>query len=469
MRSTFLGLETARKGLTVSQKGLDVTGQNITNANTEGYTRQRIDVVSVSSNIDARYRTTQAGMSGQGVLVSDVSQIRNLQLDGRYRSELAEQHYYSKTRTILDDLEGVLNEMEGGIKPGLQDLVSSLQDFSMNPNQAVNANIVLSKAKSVIQMFNQYAEALNGLRAQSISDLSVDVNDVNTTLSKIQGLNDSISKAFLEGKQNSVNELMDQRNLLVDHLAQFGNIKVTAQSDGKIQIHMHDQLILDGDYRDQLNMLKPTEPLVLEWQSTGKPISLGAGSLKASIERIEGNNPFTQGIAYYQDQLNQLATSFAQVMNQAFTNSEGQFKALISGETASNLSIENTWLKNPSFILNNGNQSGSLDNRPILALIEKLEGKMVINGETSSMSEFVSKFVIDLGQDRNFIHSRLQTSTSIVNDLAQQRDSISAVSLDEEGANLLIYEKAFQANARVMNAMDEVLDTIINRMGLVGR
>jgi flagellar hook-associated protein 1 FlgK len=302
MRSTFLGLETARKGLTVSQKGLDVTGQNITNANTEGYTRQRIDVVSVSSNIDARYRTPQAGMSGQGVLVSDVSQIRNLQLDGRYRSELAEQHYYSKTRTILDDLEGVLNEMEGGIKPGLQDLVSSLQDFSMNPNQAVNANIVLSKAKSVIQMFNQYAEALNGLRAQSISDLSVDVNDVNTTLSKIQGLNDSISKAFLEGKQNSVNELMDQRNLLVDHLAQFGNIKVTGQGDGKIQIHMHDQLILDGDYRDQLNMLKPTEPLVLEWQSTGKPISLGAGSLKASIERIEGNNPFTQGIDYYQDQ-----------------------------------------------------------------------------------------------------------------------------------------------------------------------
>ena len=85
------------------------------------------------------------------------------------------------------------------------------------------------------------------------------------------------------------------------------------------------------------------------------------------------------------------------------------------------------------------------------------------------MSEFVSKFVIALGQDRNFIASRLQTSTSIANDLAQQRDSISAVSLDEEGANLLIYEKAFQASARVMNAMDEVLDTIINRMGLVGR
>lgn len=466
MRSTFLGLETARKGLTVSQKGLDVTGQNITNANTEGYTRQRIDVVSVSSNIDARYRTTQAGMSGQGVLVSDVSQIRDQQLDGRYRSELAEQSYYEQTLTILDDLEGVLNEIEGGIKPSLQDLVSSLQDFSMNPNQAVNANIVLSKTKSVIQMFNQYAEELNGLKAQSISDLSVDVNDVNTTLSKIQGLNDSISKAFLEGKQNAVNELMDQRNLLVDHLATFGNIKVTAQSDGQIQIHMHDQLILDGDYRDQLNLLKPTEPLVLEWQSTGKPISLGAGSLKASIERIEGNNPFTQGIAYYQGQLNELATSFAHVMNQAFTQTNGQVKALISGNTASDLSIEEAWLKQPSYILK---ENGSLDNRPILALIEKLEGKMLINEEQSSMSEFVSKFVIALGQDRNFIASRLQTSTSIANDLAQQRDSISAVSLDEEGANLLIYEKAFQASARVMNAMDEVLDTIINRMGLVGR
>ena len=466
MRSTFLGLETARKGLTVSQKGLDVTGQNITNAKTEGYTRQRIDVVSVSSNIDARYRTTQAGMSGQGVLVSDVSQIRDQQLDGRYRSELAEQSYYEQTLTILDDLEGVLNEIEGGIKPSLQDLVSSLQDFSMNPNQAVNANIVLSKTKSVIQMFNQYAEELNGLKAQSISDLSVDVNDVNTTLSKIQGLNDSISKAFLEGKQNAVNELMDQRNLLVDHLATFGNIKVTEQTDGQIQIHMHDQLILDGDYRDQLNLLKPTDPLVLEWQSTGQPISLGAGSLKASIERIEGNNPFTQGIAYYQGQLNELASSFAQVMNQAFTNTDDQAKALISGSSASNLSIEEAWLKQPSYILK---ENGSLNNRPILALIEKLEGKMLINEEQSSMSEFVSKFVIALGQDRNFIASRLQTSTSIAKDLAQQRDSISAVSLDEEGANLLIYEKAFQASARVMNAMDEVLDTIINRMGLVGR
>jgi len=466
MRSTFLGLETARKGLTVSQKGLDVTGQNITNANTEGYTRQRIDVVSVSSNIDARYRTTQAGMSGQGVLVSDVSQIRDQQLDGRYRSELAEQSYYEQTLTILDDLEGVLNEIEGGIKPSLQDLVSSLQDFSMNPNQAVNANIVLSKTKSVIQMFNQYAEELNGLKEQSISDLSVDVNDVNTTLSKIQGLNDSISKAFLDGKQNAVNELMDQRNLLVDHLATFGNIKVTAQTDGQIQIHMHDQLILDGDYRDQLNLLKPTEPLVLEWQSTGQAISLGAGSLKASIERIEGNNPFTQGIAYYQGQLNELASSFATVMNQAFKNTDDQAKALISGSSASSLSIEEAWLKQPSYILK---ENGSLDNRPILALIEKLEGKMLINEEQSSMSEFVSKFVIALGQDRNFIASRLQTSTSIANDLAQQRDSISAVSLDEEGANLLIYEKAFQASARVMNAMDEVLDTIINRMGLVGR
>ena len=469
MRSTFLGLETARKGLTVSQKGLDVTGQNITNANTEGYTRQRIDVVSVSSNIDARYRTTQAGMSGQGVLVSDVSQIRDQQLDGRYRSELAERSYYEQTLTILDDLEGVLNEIEGGMKPSLQDLVSALQDFSMTPNQAVNANIVLSKTKSVIQMFNQYAEELNGLKAQSISDLSVDVNDVNTTLSKIQGLNESISRAFLEGKQNSVNELMDQRNLLVDHLATFGNIKVTAQTDGQIQIHMHDQLILDGDYRDQLNLLKPTEPLVLEWQSTGQPTALGAGSLKASIERIEGNNPFTQGIGYYQDQLNQLAKSFAGVMNQAFKQTDGQAKALISGDSASNLGIESAWLKNPSHILNNGNQSGSLDNRPILALIEQLEGKMIINGDQSSLSEFVSKFVISLGQDRNFIASRLHTSTSIANDLAQQRDSISAVSLDEEGANLLIYEKAFQASARVMNAMDEVLDTIINRMGLVGR
>lgn len=259
---------------------------------------------------------------------------------------------------------------------------------------------------------------------------------------------------------------MDQRNLLVDHLATFGNIKVTAQTDGQIQIHMHDQLILDGDYRDQLNLLKPTDPLVLEWQSTGQAISLGAGSLKASIERIEGDNPFTQGIAYYQGQLNELASSFAQVMNQAFTNTDDQAKALISGDSASGISIAKTWLEKPSYILN---QTGSLDNRPILALIEKLEGKMLINEEQSSMSEFVSKFVIALGQDRNFIASRLQTSTSIANDLAQQRDSISAVSLDEEGANLLIYEKAFQASARVMNAMDEVLDTIINRMGLVGR
>ena len=164
--------------------------------------------------------------------------------------------------------------------------------------------------------------------------------------------------------------------------------------------------------------------------------------------------------------MNHLARAFAQTMNQAFTQTNGLPKPLIIGTSAADISIENAWLKQPGYILS---ENGSLDNRSILALIAQFEGKMEINGKQSSMSEFVSKFVISLGQDRNFINARLQTSKSIAHDLVQQRDANSAVSLDEEGANLLIYEKAFQASARVMNAMDEVLDIIINRMGLVGR
>ncbi|MGL5978352.1 MAG: flagellar hook-associated protein FlgK, partial [Erysipelotrichaceae bacterium] len=258
MRSTFLGFETARKGMAASQKGIDITGQNITNMNTSGYTRQRVDFVSVSAPTNARYRSVGTSNAGQGVNMGGVSQIRNPYLDARFRSEFADTGYHDKALSILDGIESVLNEVEGGLKPVFNDLLAALQDFSSKPDQVTNANIVLSSVKSVTQMIRSLSKQLDTLGEQYVFDLTVDVKNVNALMEKITDLNKSISESVANQTNPSdttnINELLDQRNLLLDELGQYGNIRVIDQGDGTVSVEMNEHKIIDGTWHEQINL-----------------------------------------------------------------------------------------------------------------------------------------------------------------------------------------------------------------------
>ena len=122
-----------------------------------------------------------------------------------------------------------------------------------------------------------------------------------------------------------------------------------------------------------------------------------------------------------------------------------------------------------SYIIDDLKVNGALDNKPILSIISKLEGKNTLDKYVGSLSDFVSSYVTTLGQDKSYYESRYEVSVSITEDIQNRRDSVSSVSLDEEGANLMLYDKAYKAVSRLMTAMDEFLDILINKTGLIGR
>ncbi|MCI1931047.1 MAG: flagellar basal body protein, partial [Clostridia bacterium] len=217
MSSTFAGFTAAQLGLRASQQGLNITGQNISNINTDGYTRQVLDQISLNlSNCD-RYSASEATI-GYGTLVTDISQIRDPYLDIRFRNEAADVGNADEMYSTLQELESALDESKtDGIQTQLSDLSSMLQKLSGSVDSGKYASSVKSSAESLTKFFNQYANSLKTTRNDLENNLTkVDVPDINEILENITELNKTIKSGQING--DDALELMDQRNMLIDNL-----------------------------------------------------------------------------------------------------------------------------------------------------------------------------------------------------------------------------------------------------------
>lgn len=227
LRSTFYTFTTALRGMNSAQKGLDVTGHNISNAKTPGYTRQRADIyAAVAGGYGDRYATKMSTMAGQGTIVDSISQIRDRFLDVRFRQETAIGSEDATKLTVMKDMEQFLNEIE---KSGLQDsfntLVTRLQQLSRNVESPEFDNLVRDAAQGLAMQLNHYARKLKNVReGQEYNLREVDVPEINETLKKIAELNRSIREVQANG--GPALELKDERNMLLDKLSGHVDINV---------------------------------------------------------------------------------------------------------------------------------------------------------------------------------------------------------------------------------------------------
>ena len=225
--STFGAFTMARLGIYASQKGLDVTGNNISNINTTGYTRQVLDQISLRVGGKDRYSSTYDSRTGSGTLVTGISQIRDPYLDIRFRTEQASVGAMDAKLAGLEDLAGVLDEVADGEGDGIlqaqfNDLVSQLQ--ALSNGRVTDDSLVRSSADSLVKLFNNYASRLEGIKEDYEDILEQDVKDVNDILTSIRELNESIQKSEIHG--DSALELRDERNLLIDQLSEYMKIDV---------------------------------------------------------------------------------------------------------------------------------------------------------------------------------------------------------------------------------------------------
>lgn len=524
LRPTFLGFETAKRGLTAAQKGLDIAGQNLTNWDSVGYTRQRMTQVALAPDAyRSRFSSSKVGFAGQGVDITGIGQTRDRFLDKRFREESGDVGYYNQSSSILGDIQAALSEYnpkdDTGLRASLLSINDALQDFSVNAYSETHANIVATEFKNLTQTLQQISGKLQSACAQQKYDLDVSVQEVNKMLQQVAGLNQAIMEDMAATRDNSYfgpNELLDERNVLLDELSQYLDLQYSNNADGTVTVSVSGQVVVSGSKFDKLEMLEDETSGVtsVRWISTNKQAELSTGSLKAALDYINGRGPnlknpgesTARGFLYYQDKLDAFAQSFASVVNHIIpeadadgnpkTDADGNiiYRKLMGGLssepdadgkyhvrddipiTADNLSISDAWSADPGYIIYQRGDDGTADNvsNYALALAQALaDGTHFFDSNreefTGSFLDYVKGYASTLAEDVSFAENRHTATATITNSLQDSRDEVAGVVVDEEVANLMLYQKSLSAASRLMTAMDEALDVLINKTGLVGR
>lgn len=230
MIGTFDAFTTARLGIYAAQHGLRVTGNNISNINTAGYTRQRIDQVSLKTGASDMYRSTYDNHVGNGALVTGINQIRDPYLDIRYRNTSSDVGFYDTMLGGLQQIASILDEVGKGENGGdgllyaeLMKLSTALRELESNPNKD-NDNLTRASAEALASLFRTYADKLDTLKKNTLEGFEKDISSVNEILTNIRNLNESIRDNELQG--DNALELRDERNRQIDALSEYMHIRV---------------------------------------------------------------------------------------------------------------------------------------------------------------------------------------------------------------------------------------------------
>lgn len=374
MRPTFLGFETQKRTLMLAQKHQDIVGNNISNINTPGYTRQRVDIYSmyVSGLGEPRWssRSNMLSMQGQGVNAYGVSQIRDTYIDKRYRENVSVEAETDKKMNILGEIEDIMDNFETtGLQLMTQKFWNALQDYSEEkPDSTEVATICVNSAVNLCRMLNDYSARLKEVEDTYVNELQDSVDYFNKILDEMTQLNDRIQKEkFHYAEEYGPNELYDQMNLYIDEISTYGEITFHQNADGTFNVDMGGVNIVNGTERKNSHILMRDYELYGTAQlyfEKGQDLLLTRGTFKAYQDMINGNGVYAAGsqsnaygIAYFKSAVNMYARTIADVLNTAnganqFPDERTMFEPTTKGAliTAANIKVSDIWREDPTMI-----------------------------------------------------------------------------------------------------------------------
>ena len=306
--ATFGEFTVARLGMIASQMALNVTGQNISNINTPGYTRQQLDQYSFITNSGGLYHSSSSANVGSGVMLAGVSQLRDPYLDIRFRKEMSSVGSTDATLNVLDQLQSVINNVDKeGIVTQLQDLFSRISELGSHVGEQEFETLMRESAQDLCTLLNSSASKLQQVYDNILQQYNEDIQDTNNILQKIQDLNEQIRIADING--DSALELRDQRNTLIDSLSEYMKIDVTYGKEDvgagfeveKLTIKMVDQTtgkpgqtLIDGISRAELSLVEDDPDMFLNVSELHDPD--GAQTSNTSSRFTIGGLSFGDGV-----------------------------------------------------------------------------------------------------------------------------------------------------------------------------
>lgn len=549
MSSSFLGLNISLSGLFANQRALGVTSHNIANANTKGYSRQRMDMTQFRPD-----SIPGLGTLGIGVDVTAVQQIRDEYTDFKLRDETSTLGEWEARADTLAQIEGIFNEpSDSSITKLMEEFYSAIQELSKNPENLTARTLVRQSTIALSDGVNRMSTSLKNLQRDLNFEFNNSVNDINRIATEIVDMNKIIYESELGGNGKN-NDVRDQRNVLIDELSKFVEIDYYEDDNDRFHLSIGGHLLVSHFRADSLKLTQrldneklnendPGQLTEVRW-ADGNKLTTGTGRLKGLKDMRDNIDGDQKGIPYYVDQLDNFVDTFSSEFNRihqqgyGLDGSTGVAFFTIDGMSSSE--FEN-YLKTEglggqpgvdvtSAILDGVTDDMTYDERSdkitgnmkkILGINEAYNNKSIrlvgdqylvvdkiksdqlsISSDLSDLNklasaetenekpgdgrnmlnllntrhnqkmynwgapeDFVKSLVSNLGVDANQSNNVVKNQKLLVNNFTIRRESISGVSLDEEMTNMIKFQNAYNASARMVNVFDEMLDLIVNRLG----
>jgi flagellar hook-associated protein 1 FlgK len=446
-------LSIARTALLSQQKALDVTGHNIANASTEGYSRQRLRLTA------AVPLQTPIGQVGRGVTADGIERARSSFFDSGFRQENGLLGQYSTSKEMLDQVEGVFGEPSTtGLGATIDQFLSAFGDLANDPAGQSSRQVVRQAAGALTRQFNELDRRLGAIGQDAQARLASVVKDVNSYAAQIADLNTKIVAA--ESNNKTAPDLRDARDLLVDKISSLMSARVIEHPDGSIGLLAGDSLLVDGAQATALQAKNlPSGGLGIGFVNSANTFDPGSGTIKALTDLT------TKTIPSVRTRLDALARGIVTEVNQlhksgkTLTGATGVDFFDPTGLTAATMSVSSAVQQSGSNIA--AGSSGGVGDGSIALAIAGFRttglpsfGNQTAGGAYTSLVSSVGVLTRDAGQ------SAIAQDTIVAN-VDSQRLSLSGVSVDEELTRMIEQQHAFAAASRMVNVADQMIQDVI--------
>ncbi|MBL9186440.1 MAG: flagellar hook-associated protein FlgK [Opitutaceae bacterium] len=471
MPGLYASINTTVKALTAHSRAIELTGKNLANVNNPDYARQRVIYG------DRGMIETPMGPESLGLEAMGVEQLRDILLDRQVVREVGLKSSYEAQQSAYRRAQASLGESidrstsasatgaasGNGVAAAIDDFFNAFQSFAARPTDDGERQTLLQKAGILTDRFQLADTRLARVQTDIDASITNDVADINRTLSAIADLNIQIGRFELHAPGSAI-DLRDQRQARLEQLSAKLPISYTEAPNGQLQVTAK-----DGLGNDVVLVNYATVQGSVAFTGTGltagspaTALALNAGSVHGSLTARDG------AIATLRTELDQLANQLVTAVNAAYnpTGTTGDFFNA-GGLTAGAIRVDSS-VTAANLKASDGGAAGSNTIALAVAAIANqtfsTAGGDVIDG---TLSSFFGSSVIKLGEAIATATSRAEDQANIERLVRGQRDAVSGVSLDEEMANLVKYQRSFQASSRVFTVLDELLDGVVNRLGRV--
>ena len=461
----FGAINTAVTALNAYRQALDTAGHNIANANTPGYTRQRVDLASVGgSTVPAFFAKSSA--AGAGVNVVGVERMTDRFMTLRSLQEHSAQASLDQTKTILSRAELALSEPgDQGLQAQMSDVWAAWDDVANNPDDVPTRTALLEKAQTVVGSFNKISTDLKALATSSANEGVDQVNELNTLAGQVAQLNDAIENAT-NGRMQP-NDLLDQRDQVIAKMSELAGVTVRENSNGMTDVYVGGSALVSGRYTMQMSA-STTNGLAITW-SDGTAVRLGGGSLAALSTAVNQTIP---NYLHGPGGLDAVAQQFADTIN----NGQAQGADLNSATTPG---IAMFTIGDPADVAGTlGMNPAMTPDKVAAAKLQAPPGTLSVWDGSNALAlaeagkpvlSTYGSFVDTLGVDVQRANRQSAIQQSITDQVDATKSSAQGVSIDEEMTNMMAAQHAYEAAARFLTAVDSTIDTLIHGTGLVGR